>query len=320
MRTLLALLFILALTCTATASSKPVLRLSGPPIMESVPLLALSQDDQPWAQGFDGQFIPWHSPDMLRAMVAGGQVDAAIVTTAVAAMLRSKGVKCRVALLHEAPVWIISTRQGPASLDSLKGTLLFPFGPGEMPELFFKATMADSSGTVMTRHTGGALEAVNLLLAGQGDHAMLSDPTASIAIQRSRSMQDKGVPQLVKRVDMRTAWQEAFPGHHLAASCVAFFGEMSEDSRLIQAFNMAHEHACDWVQHHPKATQKLLHQKFPALAAQVQHGAIQDLAIRTQNGPEAVTDALFYLSKIYALSPAAVGGSMPDKTLFETGQ
>ena len=166
----------------------------------------MAQPPSPWTQPFKVNFTPWHSPDMLRAMVAGGQVDTAIVTTAAACTLRNKRVRCRVATLQESPVWIVSTRKGPDTLASLEGTLLFPFGPGEMPELFYKATMKDKKSKVSIRHTGGAMEAVNLLLAGKGDHAMLSEPTASIALLRAKSMKDQGCS--ATRFRNHTAWMD----------------------------------------------------------------------------------------------------------------
>ena len=316
MRTLFVIYLMLILACPPAEASE-VLRVSGPPIVESIPLLVLSQNKRPWEQDFEVQFIPWHSPDMLRAMVAGEQVDAAIVTTAAASTLRKKGINCRVALLHESPVWIISTRQGADSLESLEGTLLFPFGPGEMPELFYRAAMAGKHSKVTTRHTGGALEAVNLLLAGKGDHAMLSDPTASIAILRSKTLQDEGVPVLVKRVDMRTAWERSFPGHHLAASCIAFFGNKADDTATMSAFNKAYIHACSWVREHPDKAFELIQREFPSLAAQIEHGALKDLNVHTLRGEKAQADALFFLATIYKLSPAAVGGTMPGIDLFE---
>ena len=319
MRILFIAHLLLALVGTSAAASE-ILRVSGPPIVESIPLLALAQDEQPWEQDFEVQFIPWHSPDMLRAMVAGEQVDAAIVTTAAASTLRKKGINCRVALLHKAPVWIVSTRQGADTLESLEGTLLFPFGPGEMPELFYKAAMAGKQSKVTTRHTGGALEAVNLLLAGKGDHAMLSDPTASIAILRSKTMQDKGVPLLVKRVDMRTAWERSFPGHHLAASCIAFFGDKADNAPTMHAFNRAYIHACSWVREHPDKAFELIQKRFPALAAQIEQGALENLNVQSMTGEKAQADALFFLTKIHELSPAAVGGTIPGNDLFEMRQ
>ncbi|WP_147820754.1 ABC transporter substrate-binding protein [Salidesulfovibrio onnuriiensis] len=316
MRTLLLTVLILSMACPAAASDASPLRLSGPPIAESLPLLAMAHNGQAWAQDFDVRFIPWHSPDMLRAMVAGGQVDAAIVTTAAASTLRNKGVNCRVALLHESPVWIVSVRPGADTLESLEGTLLFPFGPGEMPELFYKATMAGKQGNITTRHTGGALEAVNLLLAGKGDHAMLSEPTASIALLRSRAMRDKGAPLLVKRVDMCRAWERSFPGHRLAASCVAFFGPRADEEQQVRAFNAAYARACAWVKEHPEKALELARTHFPALASQMETGAVDNLEIHILEGTRARNDALFFLARINEISPAAIGGAMPGNDLF----
>ncbi len=320
MRTLLLTALFLTFTCPLPSEAAAPLTISGPPIAESIPLMAMSQNERPWDQSFEVRFTPWHSPDMLRAMVAGQQVDAAIVTTAAASTLRSKGVNCRVALLHESPVWIVSAKPGPNTLESLKGTLLFPFGPGEMPELFYKAAMAGTPGDITTRHTSGALEAVNLLLAGKGDHAMLSEPLASIAVVRSRSMHDKGVPLLVKRVNMCRAWERAFPGHHLATSSVTFFGTKADDHELLQAFRTAHEQACRWVRDNPDKARELVRKKLPSLAAHLDAGAFDTFDIHTLSGKKAQADALFYLEKISEISPAAIGGILPGSDLFEAQQ
>jgi len=316
-RAILTTALLLFIGCPIPVESSGFLRLSGPPIAESLPLLAMSQQERAWAQDFEVQFIPWHSPDMLRAMVAGGQVDAAIVTTAAACTLRNKGVNCRVALLHESPVWIVSTRPGPDTLESLEGTLLFPFGPGEMPELFYKAAMTGRTGKVETRHTGGALEAVNLLLAGEGDHAMLSEPTASIALLRARAMADKGVPQLVKRVDMCKAWTRTFPGHSLASSCVAFFGDEADDQRLLAVFAKAYAGACRWVKENPGEALVLAQRRFPALARQIEQSGVDRFAFKILSGESARVDARFYLSRIRDISPDAIGGDIPGDDFFE---
>lgn len=305
---------VVCLVCVFPAWAASPLRLSGPPIAESLPLLALSQADRPWPQDFEAEFIPWHSPDMLRAMVAGEQVDAAIVTTAAANTLRNRGVDCRVALLYESPVWIISVRPGADSLESLRGVLLFPFGPGEMPELLYKAAMAGKSSTVSVRHTGGALEAVNLLLAGKGDHAMLTEPSASIAVLRARSMHDR-VPLLVKRVDMREVWKKTFAGHSLAGGSIAFFG--TDDAARTQAFNAAYDRAVEWVKDNPDKALALARRDFPALASQMERSDAGRLEVRILRGAQAREDALFFLERIGDISPAAIGGKMPDEELFE---
>ncbi|MUM76787.1 hypothetical protein GKC30_03960 [Pseudodesulfovibrio sp. F-1] len=320
MKTAFLSLLFLGLACTAAAKTPTVLRISGPPITESIPLMMMEGKDQPWEQDFEARFIPWNSPDMLRAMVAGQQVDAAIVTTAAASTLKSKGVKCKLTLLHESPVWIVSTQPGSDRLEDLEGTLLFPFGPGEMPELFYRAILGEKKVNLVTRHTGGVLEAVNLLLVGKGDHAMLSEPTASIAMLRAKALQSEGAPLLVKRIDMRRAWESSFPGHRLVASGIAFFGPKADDTEQMRAFNRAYALACEWVRQHPKETRQLVERKFPALAAQLQQGEITDFEFRIMSGEKAQEDAMFFLCRIREISPAAIGGALPGSDLFEVAQ
>lgn len=254
---------------------------------------------------------------MLRAMVAGEQVDAAIVTTATACTLRNKGVNCRIAVLHTSPLWIVSSETGPQTLNSLQGTLLFPFGPGEMPELLYKAALNKHPSKAATRHTGGALEAVNLLLAGQGNHALLSEPMASMAILRSQTMQARGAVPLTKSIDMRNAWQQAFPGHQLTSSCVAFFGSKADDRQLIHSFSAAYAPACQWIHDNPDKALKLARKTFPMLAKQMEQGVLGDLEVHILQGEKARSDALFYLARINDISPDAIGGAMPDDDLFE---
>lgn len=307
-------LFFSFMTLPAHALS---LRLSGPPIAESAPMLAMAQSERAWEQNFDVEFIPWHSPDMLRAMVAGGQVDATLITTTAASLLRSKGVNCRVPLLLEPPAWIVSAKPGPNAMASLEGTMLLPFGPGEMPELFYKTITALSPPSLETRYTGSPMEAVNLLLAGKGDHIVLSEPTASLAVLRSKAMQAKGAPLLVKRVDLCKEWQAVYPGHRLASSCIAFFGAKADDSKQLKAFAAAYAKASRWVRKNPEKVLALALEKFPALAAQLKQGGISGFDVSILSGEQARTDALFYLEKINAISPAAIGGSMPGEDLFE---
>jgi NitT/TauT family transport system substrate-binding protein len=314
---LLAVLF----TCPVYADQIPMIRLSGPPVAESIPLLILAEPANPWPQQFSATFTPWHSPSQLRAMIAGEQLDAAIITTAAACTLDNKGIKTRVALLFESPVWIISTRPGPDSLESLKGTLLFPFGPGEMPELLFKAALAESSARVSTRHAGGALEAVNLLLLGQGDHVLLSEPTASLALLRSQTLGRKNAPTLTRRVDMCRAWAEKFNNHRLANSCIAFFGPRADSGNVVvKRLQNAYLHACRWVLQNPQGALDVTRRRFPALAAQIEKAMMEDMEIRVLRQASSIDDALFYLEKMMALSPAAIGGSMPGRGFFEVPQ
>lgn len=294
-----------------------VLRISGPPIAETLPLLVMEQEGADSKGRFTIRFTPWRSPDMLRAMIAGQEVDAAIMTTAMASTLYNRGVFCRVIMLYESPIWIVSATPGPDDPNSLQGTLLFPFGPADMPTLLYQATATDSSRAPKLRNTGGALEALNLLLAGKGDNAMLSEPTASIAVQRSKDLESSTVRRLYKRVDMRRAWSRRFPGHRLTTGSVVLFGSKAEEAHTATIFTTAYEQACRWVGKHPEKALELARKRFPTLAAQLEITGLDHFQVHSLSGKDAATDALFFLQQIGDLAPASIGGSTPKTEFFE---
>jgi NitT/TauT family transport system substrate-binding protein len=316
------LLFMLpTLPLGATETTAPI-RLSGPAVAESLPLLSMAEHGLPGRPELRVEFIPWHSPDQLRALVAGEQVDAIITTTATAAMLYNKGVGVRVALFLESPIWIVSARPGEDALQSLEGgAVLLPFGPGEMPELLFKALTTGTGVQVETRHAGNALEAVNLLLLGRGDHALLSEPAASLAVSRFRSMKDKGARQPVKRIDIRNAWRRAFPDHpHLLHCALAVVGTRAGDNATMQALRDAYVEASRQIMEQPREALNLARRLFSALAAQAEGDVLPGVDIRAVQGDKACEDAAFFLRKLHELSPASIGGAVPEGHFFELEQ
>ena len=313
----LILILFLFPTNPSWAGETNVIRLSGPALGESLPFLAMVEFERFRPQGVEVRFVPWNSPDQLRALIVGGQVDGALLTTAAASIFHNKGLATQVVVLQEAPIFIVSSHSGPNRLDDLTGDLFFPFGPGEMPELLFQAASQHSASNLTFRHTGSPLEAVNLMLAGRAQQAMLSEPAASLALIRSEALAGQGARKLTKIIDLRTVWKARFEGRRLLPSCLAFFGPKTNNSERRAAFSQAYVSACDWIAEHPHEALELANKRFPALAAQAVEGRLPGLDIRPAKGPEAMADALFFLERIHDLSPRSIGGAVPGPDFFE---
>nr|WP_321396373.1 hypothetical protein [uncultured Desulfobacter sp.] len=287
----------------AVIQSQPFV-ISGPPVAESL-VFAVMTD-----QGLSGEsieFITWHSPDQARAMIAAGKIQGAVVTTSAAAIFFNKGIKTTIAGVFSSPLWIvgsISVLQGP-----VQGTLLFPFGPGEMPEIVFDIVMAKRLPYLETRHTGGALEAVNLLLMGRADYALLAEPAASLAVARSRKMPG---PELVKHLDLRMLWEGRFNGGPLCVSAFAVFGEAVDKPGQVAAIIQGYGLALDWIKRYPKETRAIAEKTTPALAS----SAISLPGTPMLTGKKAFDAARLFLEKIYELDPGAVGKVLPGPELF----
>ncbi|WP_321493705.1 hypothetical protein [uncultured Desulfobacter sp.] len=281
--------------------------ITGPPVAESLAFAVMADRN---LAGPGIEFIMWNSPDQARAMIAAGKIRGAVITTGVAALFYNKGARVRIAGVFSSPLWVVSEKTHGET--PLRGTLLFPFGPGEMPELLFQAAMGDSTPALATGHTGGALEAVNRLLMARAEHALLAEPAASMAVIRSRERSDG--PQLFKHLDMRNIWAERFNNRPLCASSFAIFDDAVDCPERIRGIIKGYGLALEWIAAHPEEAMSVVRKKIPALADQSAGLSGNAGVIHTD---AATFDATgFFLGKIYAMDPGAVGGKLPGSGLF----
>nr|WP_319492838.1 hypothetical protein [uncultured Desulfobacter sp.] len=278
--------------------------ISGPSVAESL-VFAVMAD-----KGLSGEtvkFITWHSPDQARAMIAAGKIQGAVVTTSAAAIFFNKGIKTTIAGVFSSPLWIVGSR--PVPQRPVQGTLLFPFGPGEMPEIVFDIVMEKRLPHLETRHACGALEAVNFLLMGRADYALLAEPAASLAVARSRKMPGPG---LVKHLDLRMLWEDRFNGWPLCVSAFAVFGDALDKQEQVAAIIKGYGCALDWIKRHPKETRAITKRIVPELASL----GMPLPGTPMLTGQKAFDGARLFLEKIYDLDPGAVGKVLPGPELF----
>ena len=303
----------LLLHASPALAQGPSLRLSGPPVADSLPLMALTRRELSDGLGLPVSFTPWHTPDQLRALVSSGQVDAVILTTAMAANLANRGLPTRIVALFSPPVWVVSAPPAPGRAEDLAGQeLLMPFGAGEMPALLFAAWSRQTGIHPQARHVGGAMEAVQLLLMGRARHAFLSQPAIALALER-------GGGRLVKGLDFRRLWSQAFPGAPpLTHSALALVGPRTGQSGLPAALTQAYVRALAWAKESGREAADLARTRLPALAAQMGENAAGLEEVRLVEGPEAATAAWFLLDRLGEMSLACIGGKRPGVALLES--
>lgn len=318
-RQFLQALAAVSLAAPAVAGPTSPIRTSGPAVAETLPLLAMGRTGPLPGLARAVAFTPWNSPDQLRAMIATAGVDAAVMTTASACTLANKGVPATVVALTSSPVWLVSQDAALSRLSGLDGReVLLPFGPGEMPDLLLRALAGRAGVSFVPRHAGNALEAVNLLLLGQGHCALLSEPAASLAVSRANDRPRPGDPVLAKRLDVRDAWGEVFPEHpKLAQSVLVVVGPLARDVAARKALRAAYVQAAGWVAAQPREALALAGKAFPALASQAVDGVLPGGDIRLVMGPEGAQDARFFLELLHGMSPASLGGRLPESAFFE---
>lgn len=158
-------------------------------------------------------FKVWHSPDEMRAGLASGSMQAVVLPTQVAANLYNRGLPIRLLdVLTDGLLYVIGRDEKIDSIAALAGhKLAVPFR-NDMPDLVM-ARLLKHAGLVPGRDleietTGSPMEAMQMLVAGRVDAALVAEPAATAAITRTRKLRLLG-RDVHRLIDVQTAWAEA---------------------------------------------------------------------------------------------------------------
>jgi NitT/TauT family transport system substrate-binding protein len=300
--------------------------ITGPPVSETYPLLRMSAVSELREIADKIKFIPWHSTDQLRAMIAANQVDFVVLTTVSAANLYNKGVEIRVVdVFYPSSTWIISADLDVHSLKDLKGAeVVLPFRPGDMPEIILSAVISRQGlaprRDIRFRYVGSPMDAVQLMLLRRARHAFLSEPAVSMAILRSASIGKKvKAPLLRKSIDMQYEWGQAYPECPLIPlAAIAVVGNRAASPEVVLRFRKAYKECISWCLKHPEETGKQAAALFPGLRTNPVALNIKETRYRMQAGTEARKNINFFLSVLKSKNPACIGGKLPDEKFIWT--
>lgn len=194
----------------ADAPRLPKLTIWGPPAGPSVTLIhaIVSGLLKPLADTVS--FRSWRSPDELRAGLTSQTMDVFILPTQTAANLYNRGLGVRLLnVLTDGLLHMVSADKGLTSIPSLKGrSVSVPFR-NDTPEVIFRRLLQlhglDPEKDLSVSFSGTAVEAVQLLVTGRADAALLPEPTATLALSSSGVI----TRDLFRTIDIQRAWDEA---------------------------------------------------------------------------------------------------------------
>ncbi|WP_072394214.1 ABC transporter substrate-binding protein [Hyphomicrobium sp. CS1BSMeth3] len=193
----------------------PALTLWGPPAGPSITLAhAISAG---YLQGIAEKlaFKAWRNPDEMRAGLTSGTMQVVIVPTQVAANLFNRGLGVRlVNVMTDGLLYVIARDASLTTIAALRGKkVAVPFR-NDTPEFIFRrllmANTMKAGADLTVETTGTPIEAMQLLLAGRIDAAVVPEPAASAAIARGTLTLN-----FVTRVmDVQKLWREITKSDH----------------------------------------------------------------------------------------------------------
>ncbi|ULB12422.1 ABC transporter substrate-binding protein (plasmid) [Cereibacter azotoformans] len=175
-----------ALAAPALVRAAPArLELSGPPAGPSITLAHAVAAGAFAALAPEVTFRPWRSPDEMRAGLTSGTMQVTILPVQVAANLHNRGLG--LGLVNVMTDGLTGMLSGDASITdvaALRGRrVVVPFR-NDMPDILLRRLLAErglSEADLTLVGAGTPFEAVQLLLTGRAEVALLPEPAASLA-------------------------------------------------------------------------------------------------------------------------------------------
>lgn len=267
--------------------------LSGLPVWDSAPLLALVED-QP-VEGVTFAFSPWRTPDQLTALLLNGRVQVASAPSPLLPLMRQRGLKAR--LLASSAI------DGNLKLIGRRGAerLAVPFRGG-LPDLILqRLRAADPAPAREIRYTATPAEAMQLMLAGHVDAAFLAEPLAGLALSKADDLQPLA--------DICADWASitGVAGCPVTGIYLAYNLDGALAARIEAALADAYlELAGD-----PETVARLLKGAFPRLAELPLDTALSGLG-PAYHGPCRQEPLLTTMAELTGLSPIALAGPFPS--------
>lgn len=313
----------LVLFASLTAVAEPeraVLNLAGPPSVVSFPLFRLIEQNALAAQAREVRFQLWQNGEQLRALLVAGQVDFSAAPSTVPANLYNRGQAVRLLTVSAWGVhWLVSRDPNVRDFSDLRGKeLVVPLRhdmPGIVVDRLLAAQGWEAGREVSIRSARDFPSAVNQLLSGQADHALLVEPSVSVLLERNA--RQPGAAPLYRVKSLQALWAESFPEQaQLPQAGLMASGAVVSDKALLASVAQAYQDASQWCQQQQRACAELAHRYLPHLSIEALEQSIahSPLDPRPANQVHAQLQAFYQL--LFSQAPELIGGRLPDAGLY----
>ncbi len=293
--------------------------IQGAPSPPSLALLRVAQQGVPPELAREARFQVWSTVDEVRARITSGQAHFSGLPVNVAATLYNRGVKVQLLNVY---IWgilyLVSRESRLSSLADLRGEeVLIPFR-GDLPDILSQYLLRrqglDLAANLRPSYLSAAPEAAQLLAAGRARHAVLSEPSATLAIQKAAQ---NGIT-LYRALDYAQAWAAATGGRpRIPMAGVAAHADLARTSSpLLGWFQEAFAEATAWVAAHPEEAAQSGAEAIRAIPPAVMRDSLPHIQFAFVEAGAAREEISFFLAELHALSPELTGGQLPPDAFY----
>lgn len=188
------------------------LTLWGPPAAPSIVLAQAIANGALKGVDASAVFKTWRTPDEMRAGLSSGAMQAVIVPSNVAANLHNRGLGIHLLnIMTRGLLYIVGSDRFGRIEDFAGKKIAVPFR-NDMPDLLLRRLLAKAGlkagKDIQFDYAGTPPEAVQMLLAGRVDGALLAEPAVTAAILRGKV----SLSGLTRAIDFQKEWARVVGG------------------------------------------------------------------------------------------------------------
>jgi len=307
------------LGCRQREQSLGTLVIQGASSPPSLALLRIAAQGVPSDLAQAVRFEIWSTADEMRARITSRQAHFSGVPVNVAATLYNRGIAVQLLSVY---IWgilyLVTSDPRVSTWQDLRGqTVLIPFR-GDLPDILTQYLLRRQGMNLATdlrpSYLSAAPEAAQLLAAGRASHAVLSEPSATLAILKA---QENGIT-LRRAIDYSQAWAAATGRQPRIpmAGVVADPEIVRQHPRLLAWFQEAHRAAVSWVIDHAAEAVQLGAQTIQAIPPAAMQASLPYIQFAFHEAAEVREEIEFFLSEMYSLSPELIGGRLPPDAFY----
>lgn len=296
---------------------------AGPFASVSHPIMHMIKNDVLKDLGKKIEFKLWKNPDELRALVLNSDVKFIATPTNVVANLHNKGVD--ITMLNVS-VWgilgMLSRDKNLKTLADYKGKeIAVPFR-ADMPDIVFQELIKkrglNPKKDFKLKYVSSPIDAMQMLILRQVDHALLAEPAISIALRKTGSFPLKLVaPDLYRSVDLQKEWGDLFNTEaKVPQAGISFLGKTQGNEHLIKRFMEEYDKSLQWYKNNPKEAAKLVVETLPMLKEEGLADSISYVNLQSIDAKSSQKDLEFFFEILKQSNPKVIGGKLPEEDLY----
>ena len=308
-------------TDSAEASAAPaeetVVRVGGLKGPTTMGLVKLMQDAENGEAQNAYEFTMVTAADELTAMVAGDQVDIALLPANVASVLYHKtNQNVSVIDINTLGVlYLVSGDTSITSLDQLAGKTVYLTGKGTTPDYVFNYLLSSaglSAEDVTLDFRSEATEVAAILAENPEAVGLLPQPFVTVALSQNDAL------SII--MDLTEEWDklQAEDSNSRLVTGVTIVNNdfLSSHPDMVDAFLEEHEASALYTDNHPAEAAKLIAAAGIVAKAPIAEQALPYCNITCITGEDMKEALSGYLEVLYEQAPESVGGSLPDDAFY----